>query len=135
MSEIRNSDFYREYDLIKARKYPSKKIPAAHQSNALNELHKWFRKKPSPHAGGIVVLPTGGGKTFTAVRFLCSSALSNGYKVLWLAHTHHLLEQAFDSFAPRTEEEARRYGYEMQFVAEPKRTLNSTVVFCLYPAS
>lgn len=128
MSETLDRDFYREYDLIKARKYPSKKIPAAHQSKALNELHKWFEKKPSPHAGGIVVLPTGGGKTFTAVRFLCSSALSNGYKVLWLAHTHHLLEQAFDSFAPRTEEEGRRKGYEIQCVAEPKHTLKIRVV-------
>jgi len=45
----------------------------------------------------ILVLPTGGGKILTAVRFLCTEALSDGYKVLWLAHTHHLLEQAFES--------------------------------------
>ena len=42
--------------------------------------------------------PTGGGKTFATVRFLCTSQLSQGYKVLWLAHTHHLLEQAFHAF-------------------------------------
>jgi superfamily II DNA or RNA helicase len=45
------------------------------------------------------VLPTGGGKTFTAVHFACRLPLSQGFKVLWLAHTHHLLEQAFASFA------------------------------------
>ena len=42
--------------------------------------------------------PTGGGKTFATIRFLCTSQLSQGYKVLWLAHTHHLLEQAFHAF-------------------------------------
>jgi superfamily II DNA or RNA helicase len=42
----------------------------------------------------VLVIPTGGGKTFTASHFLCRSALSDGFKVLWLAHTHHLLEQA-----------------------------------------
>ena len=35
-----------------------------------------------------------------AVRFLCEWPLSEGYKVLWLAHTHHLLEQANETFAP-----------------------------------
>lgn len=57
--------------------------------------------KQGKHAGaGILVLPTGGGKTFTAVRFLAEGPLSDGYKVLWLAHTHHLLEQAFHCFRP-----------------------------------
>jgi len=46
-----------------------------------------------------LVLPTGGGKTLTADRFLCTAPLSDGYKVLWLAHTHHLLDQAFYSLA------------------------------------
>ena len=62
---------------------------------------KWFGKESEGHKGGILVLPTGGGKTFTAVRFLCQGPLSKGYKVLWLAHTHHLLEQAYYSFGPR----------------------------------
>ena len=48
--------------------------------------------------GTILVLPTGGGKTFTAVRFACVHPLSDGFKVLWLAHTHHLLEQSFKGF-------------------------------------
>ena len=88
--------FYREYDLTQAQKQP--KIPAAHQHEALDKLHKWFQKKHSD-GGGILVLPTGGGKTLTADRFLCTDPLSDGYKVLWLAHTHHLLDQAFYSLA------------------------------------
>ena len=32
------------------------------------------------------------------MHFLCRTPLSDGYKVLWLAHTHHLLEQASSYF-------------------------------------
>lgn len=94
MSEQQESGFFRKYDLTKLQKQP--KDPAAHQHQALSKLHKWFQEKRSD-AGGIIVLPTGGGKTFTADRFLCTDPLSDGYKVLWLAHTHHLLDQAFYS--------------------------------------
>jgi superfamily II DNA or RNA helicase len=67
--------------------------PEPHQAKALGLLGTWFEKRGRDGGGGILVLPTGGGKTFTAVRFLAEGPLSEGYKVLWLAHTHHLLEQ------------------------------------------
>jgi superfamily II DNA or RNA helicase len=75
-----------------------RKPPARHQRDALMALHSWYKTSNKQDDGGILVLPTGGGKTFTAVNFLCNGPLSDGYKVLWLAHTHHLLEQAFKSF-------------------------------------
>lgn len=75
----------------------SEKMPAPHQTTALAKLGAWYAT-PAPGKGGLLALPTGGGKTFTAAHFLCNSALSDGYKVLWLAHTHHLLEQAFGAF-------------------------------------
>jgi ATP-dependent helicase IRC3 len=92
--------FYRDYDLSKARQYRSIRQPAVHQHEALGKLQTWF-KTPQFPAGSVLALPTGGGKTFTAIRFLCTSVLPQAdYKVLWLAHTHHLLEQAFYSFGP-----------------------------------
>lgn len=94
MFEQQGSGFFRRYDLTKVQENP--KNPAPHQHEALSKLHKWFQEKHSD-AGGILVLPTGGGKTLTADRFLCTDPLSHGYKVLWLAHTHHLLDQAFYS--------------------------------------
>jgi superfamily II DNA or RNA helicase len=96
------------------------KNPAAHQAVAIDHLIKWYNSHPyqlDAGAGGILVLPTGGGKTFTAIRFLCRTALSDGYKVLWLAHTHHLLDQAYHSFNEHT-----------GAVAEPKSSLNVRVV-------
>lgn len=119
-------DFYREFNLKKARKNPSKIELRTHQTQAIKDLMKWFRNDFDSYKGGILVLPTGGGKTFTAVRFLCEGPLSDGYKVLWLAHTHHLLEQAFYSFGPSSIELDR--GYEVGFIREPKNKLNIRVV-------
>lgn len=92
--------------------------PAPHQAKALGELAKWYEMRGRSGGAGILVLPTGGGKTFTAVRFLAEGPLSDGYKVLWLAHTHHLLEQAFHCFRPA------RIGS----IREPRRELRLRVV-------
>jgi superfamily II DNA or RNA helicase/formylglycine-generating enzyme required for sulfatase activity/5-methylcytosine-specific restriction endonuclease McrA len=110
-------EFYCEYDLVDARKHPVGKEPASHQSHALNRLDLWYETQPFPNAGGILVLPTGGGKTFTAVRFLCRRAISDGYKILWLAHTHHLLEQAY-----------RAFDDGVALIAEPKASIAVRVV-------
>ncbi len=116
--------FYREYDLKQVQ--PSNKVPAAHQIEALAKLKEWFKQEhTNDSAGSILALPTGSGKTFTASRFLCSSLshdtydgpLSKGYKVLWLAHTHHLLEQALYSFVP-----------EVGHISKQKQQLNVRVV-------
>ena len=109
-------EFYSEYDLSRARKITMKE-PAGHQKMAIDDLIKWYNIKRDSYAGGILVLPTGGGKTFTAIRFLCLTALSDGYKVLWLAHTHHLLEQAYSSFAEHVGK-----------IAEPRSKLKVRVV-------
>ncbi|MGC9517444.1 MAG: DEAD/DEAH box helicase family protein [Methanomicrobiales archaeon] len=120
------SEFYREYDLAKSRKVPSKINLAYHQTSARNELMKWFEEEKEGYNGGLLALPTGGGKTFTAIRFLCQGPLSEGYKVLWLAHTHHLLEQAYYSFGPRDIDQIN--GYEVGLIAEPREKLNVRVV-------
>jgi len=112
-----SSEFYREYDLAEARRQRGTKTPAPHQAEALKELDKWYKSAPTEPRGGILVLPTGGGKTFTASHFICRNPLSDGFKVLWLAHTHHLLEQAYFGFSGL-----------VGLIAEPKVKLCSRVV-------
>ena len=113
-----NSPYYVECDLATARPVPTRE-PAPHQKQALGNLHRWYESTSGHNgqAGGILVLPTGAGKTFTAVHFLCSRPLSDRHKVLWLAHTHHLLEQALHAFC-------RGIGR----VAEPREQINIRVV-------
>jgi ATP-dependent helicase IRC3 len=107
----------KKQDLQDERKKKGADIAAGFQLEAIKKLTEWYRSHPKPYAGGILVLPTGGGKTFTALRFLTTTALSEGYKVLWLAHTHHLLEQAYGSFS-------KHVGW----ISEPRDSLKVRVV-------
>lgn len=47
---------------------------------------------------GLLVLPTGAGKTLTAAYWLLKNAIDKKKKVLWIAHRHLLLEQAAETF-------------------------------------
>lgn len=111
------SEFFAEWPLKECRATKTEKTPAPHQTAALAEVNAWFAKLGGDD-GVILVMPTGGGKTFTAAHFLCNGPLSAGYKVLWLAHTHHLLEQAFYTFSPEM----------LGNIREPRSTLSVRVV-------
>jgi superfamily II DNA or RNA helicase len=67
-----------------------------HQKQAISKLDNW--KRTTDHGAGLLVLPTGGGKTLTATYWLMKSVLDSGGKVLWVAHRHELLNQAFNAF-------------------------------------
>lgn len=69
--------------------------PYEHQAAAWDALDKHFADR---HAG-VLVVPTGGGKTAIAARWLLQHHLAKGGRVLWLAHRRSLLRQAFRAFA------------------------------------
>lgn len=139
---------FRSFDLSEARRNASRLEPAAHQNEALEALSAWFEATPNfaapgnpsapapepvaPEAaaprGGLVALPTGAGKTFVAARFLCRLAISQGYKVLWLAHTQDLLNQANKAFAPLDDDLARERGLEVGHVGQLHQHLGIRVV-------
>ncbi len=66
-----------------------------HQVEAIKELNKY---KDSDDYATILVLPTGGGKTFTASYWLGKNILDKGGKILWIAHRHSLIDQAMEGF-------------------------------------
>lgn len=47
----------------------------------------------------LVVLPTGGGKTYTAALWLLRNAIDRRKKILWIAHRQTLLDQAAKTFS------------------------------------
>ena len=61
--------------------------------SALDNLNKNFSSYST-----LIVLPTGGGKTYTASNWLLKNAIDKNKKILWLAHRQLLLEQAAESF-------------------------------------
>lgn len=77
----------------------SRSLIMPHQSEAVKAMTKYFKlKKDIPDRSGIVVMPTGSGKTYTAVTWLLKDAVSKGYKVIWLVHRQELIEQTFNEF-------------------------------------
>ncbi|MEG4329221.1 DEAD/DEAH box helicase family protein [Microcoleus sp. herbarium5] len=84
----------------------------AHQNEAIKALDQ---KNKSPFEG-LLVLPTGGGKTLTAVHWLLRNFIDKRKKVLWIAHRHELLNQAFETlkFAyPSLLSDTERFRYRV----------------------
>ena len=77
---------------------PPLKTPFPHQTAAITALNQTFPPQGKQTRGGLLVLPTGAGKTFTTVKWLGDNLLPKNVKVLWLAHTFHLLDQAYETF-------------------------------------
>ena len=66
------------------------------QQNAVKELNEHINVDGP--ASGLLVMPTGSGKTRTAAYFLLRDMISQGYQVVWLTHRHMLVDQAADAF-------------------------------------
>lgn len=66
------------------------------QKEAVSQLTKHFITENQ--ASGIMVMPTGSGKSRTATYFLIKEMISRGYQILWIAHRHMLIDQAADCF-------------------------------------
>ena len=70
-----------------------------HQRRAHDDLNRLMRKRAGGRRG-LVVLPTGAGKTDTLVSWLVPQLASDPQlRVLWIAHRQELLEQAVGRFA------------------------------------
>ena len=67
-----------------------------HQRDAIRAMDKAILN--TNDYAGLLVLPTGGGKTLTATYWLMNALLDRGKKIIWLAHRHELLNQARRSF-------------------------------------
>jgi superfamily II DNA or RNA helicase len=92
----------------------------AHQERSLAHMSAWWA---SASAAGVLCLPTGAGKTRTAVSFVLRHALANG-PVLWLTHRIELLDQALAAFIETAHELPRamtvgRFAEGLKKVRQP----------------
>lgn len=81
---------------VKPKKGANPRSPYSHQRDAIKAMDSL--NKNFPAYSTLIVLPTGGGKTYTASTWLLRNALDRGKKILWLAHRQMLLEQAAETF-------------------------------------
>ncbi|MEH2315953.1 DEAD/DEAH box helicase [Nostoc sp.] len=78
---------------IKVERGEAPKELYSHQNEAIKALNETNKSAFE----GLLVLPTGGGKTLTAVHWLLRNFINNKKKVLWIAHRHELLDQALET--------------------------------------
>jgi len=75
------------------------RVPYPHQHEAWERLTAHLAEcQTTGIFEGLLVMPTGSGKTFTAARWLMEHVINRGHRIVWLAHRHELLEQAASSF-------------------------------------
>lgn len=67
------------------------KKPYPFQEEAYKELNKFYDNNSNKK--GLLILPTGAGKTFTSVSWLLRNVVNKKRKIIWLTHRHELLEQ------------------------------------------
>ena len=80
---------------IIAKKGTNPRSPYNHQKDAMAKLSLIDKEESF---STLVVLPTGGGKTYTASTWLLKNAIDKKKKILWIAHRQMLLNQAAESF-------------------------------------
>ena len=86
---------------IKIANENSPLILRKHQESAIEQLQTKITKSNKNPFEGLLVLPTGGGKTLTIAYWIAKNYLDKNKKVLWIAHRHELLEQAKGTFQER----------------------------------
>lgn len=91
------------FKLINSRQDISR-YPYPFQIEAMEALDKIKEKNPSGFST-MLVLPTGAGKTYTAVHWILNRYVNQGVKVLWIAHRSELLRQAAETFFADTSAE------------------------------
>lgn len=80
---------------VTAKKGINPRNPYNHQKEAMAKLSLINQEESF---STLVVLPTGGGKTYTASTWLLKNAVDKKKKIIWIAHRQMLLDQAAESF-------------------------------------
>ena len=77
----------------------SRDLIMPHQSEAVKAMTSYFGLgRDRKNRAGLVVMPTGSGKTYTAVTWLLKEGVARGYRIVWLVHRQELVQQTFNEF-------------------------------------
>lgn len=88
---------------IAKSKLGSKQLKQPHQQSAVTALNNYFElHRNIMNRKGILVMPTGSGKTYTTVYWLMKEAIAKGYIVVWVVHRQELVDQTYKEFVEQT---------------------------------
>lgn len=107
------------------KKVQNTRKPFRHQEEAFKNMSKIYKLPIKGYKGSLLVLPTGGGKTFTAVNWICRNIVSKGIKVLWMAQSLYLLEQAEKTFREELHNTINRDIINLRVVSSSSSHCNS----------
>lgn len=85
----------KSFGSVRPKNGTNSRSPYEHQKCAMKALDQMNEEKSFRT---LIVLPTGGGKTYTAATWLLKNAIDKKKKILWIAHRQMLLDQAAESF-------------------------------------
>jgi len=98
------------------------------QQEAVNELKKHFIEQENQ--AGLLVMPTGSGKTRTAAAFLLQEMIPQGYQIVWLTHRHMLIDQTaavFYNNSPAIKKyDQKKKHFQMVCVSGNHQTIKAT---------
>lgn len=97
---------------------PLRREPYPHQLEARHALDALMARGNIHERSGLIVLPTGAGKTSTVVDWLVPRMASDsGLRVLWLAHQRELLEQASHAFEAAAARENDGFARKLRVIS------------------
>lgn len=92
--------------------------PYPHQQSAWKSLDSHLAEsKAGGVFKGVLVMPTGSGKTETGVNWLLRNWVNDGGRVLWLAHREELLRQAARTFYRQSGLASKREALRVRLVS------------------
>ncbi|GHT91324.1 hypothetical protein FACS1894140_1700 [Spirochaetia bacterium] len=121
---------YETLDIEDLRKQNENNIrqPFPHQQEAFAALSKTLPAPIKDYRGTLLVLPTGGGKTFTSINWICRNILSQKIKILWLAQSAYLIDQAAITFRAEMHNAHGRNTINMRIVSSSNKHANAGTI-------
>lgn len=107
------------------RNQGTERQPFFHQRDAYIALSKTLNTPISGYKGTLLVFPTAGGKTFASVNWICRNILTKGIKVLWLAQSSYLIDQAAQTFIEEIPNAAGRNQINLRVVSSSTSHANA----------
>ena len=83
-----------------------------HQEDCINALKNIENEDKYK---SLLVIPTGGGKTFTSVYWVLNEIINKNKKVLWIAHRHELLNQTLTTVINSSYKDILNYREEFTY--------------------